>query len=179
MSDMLSHAIHASFADSADKRASDRRVLRLEAWVASAEGEAGIQVHNLSRSGLLIEGATGVATGSELEIELPGGTRHRAEVVWADDTLFGCRFKRALTKAQLSAALLRSAPAEPALSTAPERLTSLEAMVKLRQNWDEERRPEPAATSEHRLPLGIRLWIIGGLGLAGWALFAGAVWMLG
>ena len=171
---MLSHALHASFADSADQRASDRRVLRLEARVATPSGEGGIQVHNLSRSGLLLEGVTGVIAGSEIEVELPGGTSHRAEVVWADETLFGCRFVHPLTQAQLSAALLRSAPLEP--SAAPKPLTPAEALAKLREHWDGEPEPEAIQTSNRHLPLGMRLWIIGGLGLTGWAVPAAAAW---
>lgn len=170
---MLSHALYACFADAADQRASDRRVLRLEARVATPVGEGGIQVRNLSSTGLLLEGVTGVAAGAEIEVELPGGTRHRAEVIWADETLFGCRFAKALTQAQLSAALLRSAPGAPA--AAPEPLTSAQALAKLREHWDEE--PETPSVRSTKLPLGTRLWIIGGLGLTGWAVPAAAAWM--
>lgn len=173
---MLSHALFASFADNAENRASDRRVLRLEARVATPAGEGGIQVHNLSRSGLLLEGVTGVAAGSEIEVELPGGTSHRAEVVWADDTLFGCRFVQTLTQAQLSAALLRSAPFEPA--AAPKPLTPAEALAKLREHWDDEPEPQAARPNVRRLPLGKRLWIIAGLGLTGWAVPAAAAWVI-
>lgn len=171
---MLSHALHARFADSAEQRVSDRRVLRLEARVATSEGEGGIQVRNLSRSGMLLEGATGIDAGATIEVELPGGTRHRAEVVWADETLFGCRFDQALTQAQLSAALLRSEPSTPA-TEAPKPLTQAEALAKLHEYWDDE--DEPAYTRAHKLPPGTRLWLIGGLGLTGWAVPAAAAWM--
>ena len=105
---MLSHALHASFADPADQRVSDRRVLRLEARVASPAGAGGVEVHNLSRTGMLLECTAGAAAGSAIEVELPGGSLHCAEVVWTDEGLFGCRFDKPLTRAQLSAALLRS-----------------------------------------------------------------------
>ena len=173
---MLSHALHASFADTADQRVSDRRVLRLEARVESPAGEGGIQVHNLSFSGLLLEGVTGVEAGSEIEVELPGGSSHRAEVVWADETLFGCRFATPLTQAQLSAALLRSSPSDSA-GEAPRALTQAEALAKLREHWDDEEEPAAAEPRERKLPLGARLWIIGGLGLTGWAVPAAAAWM--
>ncbi|MBX9896861.1 MAG: PilZ domain-containing protein [Qipengyuania sp.] len=174
---MLSHALHAIFADSADQRASDRRVLRLEARVATETGESGLQVHNLSRTGLLLGGAAGVAAGSEIEVELPGGTSHRAQVVWADEALFGCRFTKALTRAQLGAALLRSAPREPAPDAAPRPLTPAEALARLREHWDEEPEPANVLASERKLPLGTRMWAIAGLGLTGWAVPAVAVWM--
>ena len=171
---MLSHALHASFADSADQRGSDRRLLRLEARVATPAGEGGIQVHNLSRSGLLLEGTAGVAAGAEIEVELPGGTRHRAEVVWADETLLGCRFAKPLTQAQLSAALLRSEPRDPGVDPARP-LTQARAPVRLGKYWDDETELAPATGS--KLPLANRLWIIGALGAAAWALPAAVVWI--
>lgn len=176
---MLSHAFHASFADTADQRASDRRVLRLAARVATDSGEGGIQVHNLSRSGLLLEGfadVAGMATDSIIEVELPGGSRHRAKVVWADETLFGCRFDRMLTQAQLSAALLRSLPLDPAAR--PAALTPAEALARLRDHWDIEAEPSDCVANERKLSPGTRLWLIAGLGLAGWAVPAAAAWAL-
>lgn len=172
---MLSHALHASFADSADQRASDRRVLRLEARVATPEGEGDIQVHNLSRSGLLLEGVAGVAAGSQIEVELPGGSRHRAEVIWADETLFGCRFTEPLTQAQLSAALLRSASRDATGTPAP--LTQAEALARLREHWADEEEAAPESPQVSKLPLAARMRIIGGLALAGWAVPAAAAWL--
>lgn len=174
---MLSHALHASFADSADQRGSDRRLLRLEARVATPAGEGGIQVHNLSRSGLLLEGTAGVAAGAEIEVELPGGTRHRAEVVWADETLLGCRFAKPLTQAQLSAALLRSEPRDPEADPARP-LSPAEALARLREYWNDEPEAEVAGVPERKLPPGTRLWLIGALGATGWAVPAAAGWML-
>lgn len=172
---MLSHALHASFADRSEQRASDRRVLRLEARAATPAGEGGIQVHNLSRTGMLVEAATDVPVGTNIEVELPGGARHEAQVVWSDEGLFGCRFAKPLSQATLSAALLRAVP-QAAEDAAARRLTQGEAFAKLRQHWQFEH--ETAANIEKPLPLGSRLWIIGGLGLAGWAVPAAAAWML-
>lgn len=169
---MLSHALHASFADTANQRVSDRRVLRLEARVATPHGEGGIQVHNLSRSGLLLEGVTDVASGHEIEVELPGGTNRRAEVIWADEALVGCRFAEPLTQAELSAALLRAAPTSAA-PTHPRPLTQAEALAKLREHWAEES-DGARGDAERKLPLGTRLWLITGLAAAGWALPAAA-----
>lgn len=173
---MLNHALHASFADAPDQRSSDRRVLRLEARIATPAGNGGIEVHNLSRSGLLVEGACDVAAGSRIEVELPGGTSRSAEVVWADDNLFGCRFLAPLTKAQLSAALLRSAPLAP--SSRVEALTQAEALARLRQHWEIERHEAPVSAAAADLPLGTRMWIIAGLALAAWAVPAAAVLIL-
>lgn len=174
---MLSHALHASFQTKADQRVADRRVLRLEARIATETGEGGIRVHNLSRSGLLIEGSAAVAAGAHIEVELPGGTRHRAEVIWADDTLFGCRFANPLTQAQLSAALLRAAPAEPAQDGTVKPLTPPEALAKLRQHWELEPEIGIDAAVAEKLSPGKRLWIMFGLSLASWAVPA-AAWIL-
>ena len=171
---MLSHALHASFADSAEQRVSDRRVLKLAARVATPEGEGGIEVRNLSRSGLLLESITGIETGSFVEVELPGGTRHRAEVVWADETLFGCRFVDPLTRAQLSAALLRAEPVDQAGPETPV-LTQVESLAKLREHWDDEE--AKLRVRAPKLPVATRLWMIGGLALTGWAVPAAAAWL--
>ena len=169
---MLSHALYASFADSADLRASDRRVLRLGAEVATPAGKGDIEVHNLSRTGMLVEVDATLPVGAAIEVELPGGARHRAEVVWADESLLGCRFAEPLSQATLSAALLRAAPPAPAT---PQAISQDEAFAKLREHWDFEDEIVPAINKA--LPLGARLWIIAGLGLTGWAVPAAAAWM--
>lgn len=173
---MLSHALHASFADNAELRASDRRVLRLEAQVATDVGEGGFQVRNLSRTGLMLDGATDVPVGSEIAVELPGGSVHRAEVVWADESLFGCRFHKQLTQAQLSAALLRSEPSAPATSAVP--ATHDEALSRLREHWAEDTSPEVASERSNELSPGVRLRIIGALGVAAWVVTAAIIWMV-
>lgn len=173
---MLSHALYASFADKAEQRISDRRVLRLEARAATPAGEGGIEVHNLSRTGMLVECDSVMPVGSTIEVELPGGTSHRASVVWADEHLFGCRFDDVLTQGELSAALLRSAPKIPDLMITAH--AHDRAMEKLREQWGEEKIGNQRAAIEPRLPLGTRLWIIIGLGLAGWAAPAAAAYLL-
>ena len=130
---MLSHALSASFANPSEHRVSDRRVLRLEARLAMPAGEGGIEVHNLSRTGMLVESTAAVPAGTVLEVELPSGTSHRAKVVWADEGLFGCRFERPLSRASLSAALLRAAP--QTLETPEAVLVQESSMAKLREHW--------------------------------------------
>lgn len=171
---MLSHALHASFADPADQRVSNRRVLRLEARVASPAGAGGVEVHNLSRTGMLLECTAGIAAGSAIEVELPGGSLHCAEVVWTDEGLFGCRFDKPLTRAQLSAALLRSESRSQA--AAPSRpLSPNEALARLHDHWGSEM--DEALLGGRKLAVGVRLWTIAALGLAGWAVPAAAAWI--
>lgn len=171
---MLTHVLHASFAEVADQRDSDRRVLRLGVRAATPAGEGGIEVHNLSQTGMLVEAPVSMAVGTTFEVELPDGGRHRAEVVWADERLFGCRFAAPLSQATLSAALLRAA-AQPADDALPTPLTQEEAFARLREHWDFE--DELLPSTGKAIPLGSRLWIIGGLGLAGWAVPAAAAWV--
>lgn len=174
---MLSTALHASFADASEQRATDRRILRLEAWAASPAGEGGIQIHNLSRTGMLIESSTAVVLGTAIEVEMPGGARHRAEVVWRDAELFGCRFIKPLSQATLSAALLRAAPLVPpaaVIGHVPDNL----ALSKLREHWNFEN--NAAVALQPGMPLGRRMWIIVGLAVTGWALptavIGGVLW---
>lgn len=172
---MLSHALQASFADASEQRSTDRRLLRLEALAATPSGQGGIHIHNLSRTGMLAESPDEIAVGTGIEVEMPGGARHRAEVVWRDAGLFGCRFTKPLSQATLSAALLRAAPlaapGKPAATIAP-----IDALRRLREHWNYE--GSPAGTAEPVPPLGKRLWVIGGLAIACWALpIAGLAWM--
>lgn len=171
---MLSRALHASFTEATDLRASDRRVLRLEARAATRDGDNTIAVHNLSRTGMLVQSAAPLATGSRFEVELPGGSLHPAEVVWSDSGLLGCRFLRPLSRGQLSAALLKSAP-PLTFDTAPQ--SSLrESTDRLREHWASAPREGPAG--ELKFPLGTRLWLILALGCASWAVPAAAAFLL-
>ena len=145
----------------ADQRGADRHVLRLAATI-DAGAEHPISVHNLSRTGLLVASHIALAKGEEILVELAGGGRHRAEVVWADDGLFGCRFIQPLSRASLSAALLRAEPAAPA-ARSPELVLPLGV-------------PEPRESGA--LTLRAKASIIGSAALACWACLAGAVYVL-
>lgn len=94
-----------------DQRGADRHLLRLAAAIDVRPGSL-VSVHNLSRSGLLLASDAVLAKGAEIVVEFAGGARYDAEVVWADDGLFGCRFTQPLSRAALSAALLRAAPSD-------------------------------------------------------------------
>ncbi|HEU4820550.1 MAG TPA: PilZ domain-containing protein [Qipengyuania sp.] len=173
---MLSQALHARFADASEQRTSDRRVLRLEAQAATPAGENGIQIHNLSRTGMLVQSGADVPVGTEIEVEMPDATRHRAEVVWRDASLFGCRFAKPLAQATLSAALLRAAPAPQTVGDTA-LLVENDALARLHEHWNVEH--EISAAREPGMPLGKRLWVIIGLGIACWAIpSAIVIWIL-
>lgn len=161
---MLSQALYASFADTADQRVADRRVLRLEALAATPAGDGAIRIHNLSRTGMLGECATSIPVGTAITVELPGGAHHAAQVVWCDSGLFGCRFNKPISQATLSAALLRAAPI---VSDPVAAVVDRSALARLREHWAFE--DEVMVPHEALLPLGERLWVIIGLGVAAWA----------
>lgn len=160
---MLSHALHATFAAPADQRVADRRVLKLEASAATPGGIGAIQVHNLSRTGMLVECEALLEVGSTLEVELPGGTLERARVVWADETLFGCQFEQRISQAQLSAALLRSTP-QASPSSSPSRASEEHAA-----------QAYPEISADMLLPLPSRLRQIAGWAVVAWAVPIAAV----
>lgn len=85
-----------------------RRLLRLEAEGTFAGGSAGsVLVHNLSRTGILLETGVALEAGEIIEIQLPEAGQTRARVVWTSDRLYGCAFEARLSDAALSASQLR------------------------------------------------------------------------
>jgi transcriptional regulator with XRE-family HTH domain len=87
-----------------------RRTLRLEAQGELASGAAaGVLVHNISATGLLLETDAALAVGEVLEVDLPQAGATRTTVVWTSDRLFGCRFDAPISPGALSAAQLRGA----------------------------------------------------------------------
>lgn len=95
-----------------DERAAHRRALRLRVPTTSAADAADALVHDLSELGLLLETEIPLDVGERLDVELPETGPVSAWVVWSRGRLFGCSFSQPVTKASVSAALLRS-PAGP------------------------------------------------------------------
>lgn len=88
--------------------------------VSSVSDAHGIQngvVRNVSMTGILIDTAAPLSIGDLLDVDLPHGISS-AEVVWVGDGLVGCRFEAALTRSQVSAALLKAEPNSPLTSAA-------------------------------------------------------------
>ena len=104
-----------------------------------------VLVHDLSRTGLLIETSANLAVGADLEIDLPEAGLSEARVVWNSGHYFGCQFHHPLSKGGLSAALLKS-PSEAVPAD------------------------ETSALEEQKFSLRTRAAIIVGLALASWAI---------
>jgi hypothetical protein len=141
-----------------DRRTSDRRVLKLRVPGSTASGSGvPVLIHDMSVSGLLIQTEAGIDVGTMLDIQLPEVGRQSATVVWNRDQFFGCEFQSPLSKAGLSAALLKS--------HAQEDHTGAETF-------------EGAYPGEtDKLPRNLRLTIIIALAIASWAAVA-AIYVL-
>jgi len=92
-----------------DKARSARRKLRLQLHGTKASGgDLTVSVHNISATGLLLEGNAALAIGDGIDIVLPHAGATRARVIWVSGALYGCQFETPISAATLSAAQLRA-----------------------------------------------------------------------
>jgi transcriptional regulator with XRE-family HTH domain len=107
--------LHATLRTRKGERRSDaRKTLRLATHAVPAGGTAAlVVVHDLSAGGLLIETGADLRVGETLAVSLPRGGSSEATVVWSSSRSFGCRFAEPLSRAVLSAALLKADVASP------------------------------------------------------------------
>lgn len=91
-----------------DQRSAARRILKLEVSGKSSTATAAAIIHNLSEEGLLLETSVDLQVGEALQVELPHVGSTRALVVWNRGEFIGCEFFSPISKAAVSAALLRS-----------------------------------------------------------------------
>ena len=106
------------FGEAAESRARNRRTLSLQVAARRSGDMAQALVHNLSESGFLVETSAALAIGDAFDVELPEAGVTQAAVVWKRGAFLGCRFERPLSRAAVSASLLRSpgifrVPAQP------------------------------------------------------------------
>jgi hypothetical protein len=134
-----------------DRRTSDRRVLKLRVPGSTPSGSGvPVLIHDISVTGLLMQTEAGIAVGTILDIQLPEVGPQPATIVWNRDNFFGCEFQSPLSKAGLSAALLKSYAGQA--------------------HHTGEQSFEPDSLIEaDKLPRGSRLAIIIALALASWA----------
>lgn len=92
----------------ADGRDAARHKLFLDARASAGSQAAEILIHNLSSTGILLETTIDLAGNAGIDVDIPEvGTVH-AGIVWQSETFYGCQFERPLSRAAVSAALLRS-----------------------------------------------------------------------
>ncbi|MDF8335007.1 PilZ domain-containing protein [Novosphingobium cyanobacteriorum] len=102
---------HAGHAAGSEERSVHRRSLRLitTARPASAEPFEAI-ILDLSEEGFLTRAPGCLAVGDAVEVCLPDAGLVAAKVVWASGPYYGCAFLNPISRAVVSASLLRSAP---------------------------------------------------------------------
>jgi hypothetical protein len=102
----------ASNAPQVERRGAVRRRLCLEAHAAlSADLVMPAVIHELSRSGFLMEVSEQIAIGDSVELRMADLPSAAARVIWSCGSHYGCEFQRPLSKASLSTALLKARPA--------------------------------------------------------------------
>lgn len=164
------------------KRHSTRHKLRLSLQGAKASGvDVDVLVHNISRTGLLLESQVDLAVGDSIEIGLPHAGASGAKVIWASGPIYGCQFEAPISLATLSAAQLRGAvepevaamPDQPPLATesfgvrlqrlrAAKRLTQAQIAARLGvsvpsiSGWEQDKaRPKPGRMDALSILLGV------------------------
>lgn len=109
--EIAAHFEHRADGNSADDDVltprQPRRMLRLEAAGETVSGVTAVTVHNISRSGMLLETTVPLSEGETIDLELPHVGKVRARVVWASDRFHGCAFDAPISPGALSAAQLR------------------------------------------------------------------------
>ncbi|MBA4750675.1 MAG: PilZ domain-containing protein [Sphingopyxis sp.] len=110
MRSLLAHI--ADPVETADRRRTNRRTLRLDVAARTATSESAVIIRNLSRTGLLIETGAGFSIGETFLLVLPELGAAPARVVRHDGRLFGCEFLAPVPASAISAALLKAHPDE-------------------------------------------------------------------
>lgn len=154
-----------------ESRAASRRKLYLGARASAGPKDTEVLIHNLSSTGMLLETSADLVGKDEIEVHIPEAGTVRAAVIWHSDSFYGCEFEQPLSRAAVSAALLRS-PAENAQSVpmpAPSPLSTLEAAysaVTVKQR-------DPNALS-----LRAKFAIITGLAVLSWIPIVAIAWLI-
>lgn len=103
-----------------ERRGAARRSLKL-----GTSGPCPVTVRDISLTGMLIESSLPMLVGATFELDLPHDEAVPAVVVWNSGEFYGCEFHQPITAAALSAAQLRSSPAEDAPASRHDPLAEL------------------------------------------------------
>lgn len=96
-------------ASAVDQRGETRIRLNLQATgVFDGGGAAAVRIHDLSRTGLLVETEAPLVLGQAILVALPDTGDIVAMIIWNSGALFGCQFQTPLSNATVSAARLRN-----------------------------------------------------------------------
>ena len=157
-----------------DRRSVPRRDLSLGVTLRRESGGEVIpaDIANLSATGFLAELPDGAQLPDILHVELPNAGHRKAHVVWSGGELAGCNFDVPLSKADLSAAQLKSARAEVVMD-AEARAKELEL-----QPSDPIFDTSGEVSADEKWPFVGRVAVIAIGGLACWAPLAGIAALL-
>ncbi len=93
-----------------NKRREKRLRLCFEAALSDARGPRSVVVLDLSLAGFLMHTSQALAVDDRFTVELPQAGPVEARVVWKRVTLHGCEFTEPVTRAAISATMLKAAP---------------------------------------------------------------------
>lgn len=97
--------------EAVERRAAPRRRLRLESVLSTKRPPSKAVVLDLSEAGLMLHAFDDLAMDETFEVLLPDVGAVEAQVLWKRNTLYGCKFLTPVTRAMISAALLKAQPA--------------------------------------------------------------------
>ncbi|GAA4743964.1 hypothetical protein GCM10023264_06490 [Sphingomonas daechungensis] len=117
-----------------------------------------VVIHDISTTGVLLQTAAKLEPFDDFEIDLPAIGATSAFVVWNSGEYFGCEFANPVSRAAVSAALLRSPIVKPDTAVAVEEESEVD---------------DPP---DDRFALGTRLRAILGISIALWAVI---LWLVG
>lgn len=106
MRHLLAHI--AEPAETADRRRMQRRILRLDVAARTATVESAVVIHDLSRTGLLIETDADFEIGETFVLILPEIDAAPARIVRVNGKRYGCEFLSPVPASAVSAALLKT-----------------------------------------------------------------------
>jgi hypothetical protein len=96
-----------------EQRGEERRKLSLSLQARVSKRHERVLVLDLSRAGILIHTHTELSVGEVFRFDLPEAGETEARVVWKRQSLYGCEFCAPVSKAAVSAALLKATQARP------------------------------------------------------------------
>jgi hypothetical protein len=91
-----------------DRRAVVRRRLVFESVLTATRPQSKIVVFDLSEAGLMLHCPEKLDVGETFTVELPEAGAVEARVMWKRNTLHGCAFLSPVSRAMISAVLLKA-----------------------------------------------------------------------
>ena len=138
-----------------DERSAVRRLLRLHVPLSASGDAAHALIHNISERGLLVETAMLLQPGDQLLVDLPETGKTSAKVIWAREGLAGCEFENPISKAAISAGLLKAPPEGPPYTIAPSQPVGVSHDVPFEPTIETEEAPWMGALTLASLLLGL------------------------